>query len=57
MITLRTHEMPSDKETQSFKLINRAYNTVFSPNKLSIGLVVPLENYSNGPRADDEPSC
>lgn len=32
-----------------FEPINRAYNTVFRPNRLSLGLVVPLENYSRGP--------
>lgn len=33
----------------SFQQINNAYNSVFKPNKLSIGLVVPIENYSSGP--------
>ena len=34
---------------QSFSPINRAYNTVFKPQRLSLGLVVPLENYSTSP--------
>lgn len=29
-----------------FDTINRAYNATFTPNKLSLGLVVPLENYA-----------
>lgn len=33
-------------ESQS---INRAYNSVFRPNRLSLGVVVPLENYSASP--------
>lgn len=32
-----------------FASINSAYNTVFRPKQLSIGLVVPLEGYANGP--------
>ncbi|MEM9359872.1 MAG: TIGR03571 family LLM class oxidoreductase, partial [Pseudomonadota bacterium] len=32
-----------------FEPINRAYNTVFRPNRLSIGLVVPLEAYATSP--------
>ncbi|WP_420333430.1 LLM class oxidoreductase [Roseibium sp.] len=31
-----------------FEQINRSYNTVFKPNRLSLGLVVPLENYGMG---------
>ncbi len=34
---------------KSFESINKAYNSVFQPDKLSIGLVVPIENYSLGP--------
>lgn len=34
---------------KTFETINRAYNSVFVPNKLSMGLVVPIENYSFGP--------
>jgi luciferase-type oxidoreductase len=32
-----------------FNPINAAYNTVFRPSRLSLGLVVPLESYSTGP--------
>ena len=32
-----------------FRPINRAYDSVFRPGKLSIGLVVPLERYADGP--------
>lgn len=31
---------------KEFEPINRAYNNVFKPNQLSIGIVVPIENYS-----------
>ena len=33
----------------AFQSINAAYNTVFQPNRLSIGLVVPLEAYMTSP--------
>lgn len=36
-------------EESEFQPINRAYNSVFRPNRLSLGLVVPLENYSTSP--------
>lgn len=32
-----------------FQSINRGYNTVFQPDQLSIGLVVPIENYAHSP--------
>lgn len=32
-----------------FKPINRGYNTVFQPNRLSVGLVAPLENHAYNP--------
>lgn len=32
-----------------FRPLNRAYNTVFRPGRLSVGLVVPLETYAAGP--------
>ncbi|MES9956326.1 MAG: LLM class oxidoreductase [Sedimenticola sp.] len=40
------HEQIDDN---SFQPINRGYNTTFRPGRLSLGLVVPLENYSAGP--------
>jgi len=33
----------------AFEQINQAYNTVFRPDRLSLGLVVPLEAYMTGP--------
>ncbi len=36
-------------DAQDFPAINRAYNAVFQPAKLSVGLVVPLETYATGP--------
>ena len=32
-----------------FQPINRGYNFAFKPNRLSLGLVVPLESYATGP--------
>lgn len=32
-----------------FTPINRGYNATFRPGRLSLGLVVPLENYASGP--------
>ena len=34
---------------QEFEQINKAYNSVFIPNKLSLGIVVPIENYAQTP--------
>lgn len=34
-------------EEQEFETINKAYNKIFKVNHLSIGLVVPIENYTN----------
>ncbi len=33
----------------AFQKINNAYNTVFKPGRLSVGLVVPIEDYPSGP--------
>ncbi|GJL64344.1 MAG: N5,N10-methylene tetrahydromethanopterin reductase [Nitrospirales bacterium] len=32
-----------------FQVINRGYNAVFRPNRLSLGLVVPIETYAKEP--------
>ena len=34
---------------EGFQPINRGYSSVFHPNRLSLGVVVPLETYSKGP--------
>ncbi|MEM9358134.1 MAG: LLM class oxidoreductase [Pseudomonadota bacterium] len=34
-------------EQQSFRVMNRGYNDVFKPNRLSVGLVVPIERYDS----------
>ena len=34
---------------KEFEPINNAYNRVFKANHLSVGIVVPIENYSQGP--------
>jgi len=36
-------------EDIGFQPINRGYNSVFRPNRLSLGLVVPIESYPSGP--------
>jgi luciferase-type oxidoreductase len=36
-------------DNEGFQPINRGYNSVFRPNRLSVGLVIPLENYSQKP--------
>ena len=33
----------------TFQPINRAYNSVFCPNRLSLGLVAPIETYAQSP--------
>lgn len=42
---------PADNSVDSgeFQTINQAYNSTFRPNRLSLGLVVPLESYTSGP--------
>ncbi|GJL56453.1 MAG: hypothetical protein NPIRA02_35850 [Nitrospirales bacterium] len=40
--------MTATFNTTEFQSINRAYNSVFRTNRLSLGLVVPLESYSPG---------
>ncbi|MEL6441681.1 MAG: LLM class oxidoreductase [Cyanobacteria bacterium J06621_8] len=34
---------------KDFELINKGYNSVFQPHQLSIGIVVPIENYASNP--------
>ena len=41
--------MQKEKEILAFQNINRGYNTVFRPNRLTLGLVVPIETYDSGP--------
>ena len=36
-------------EDKEFQSINRGYNSVFRPNRLSLGLVVPIETYAGEP--------
>lgn len=33
----------------TFEPINKAYNNIFKPNELSLGIVVPIENYTKSP--------
>ena len=39
-------------EEKQFMPINQGYNSTFSPNRLSLGLVVPLESYSSRAEPD-----
>jgi len=41
--------MATTTSITTFQSINTAYNTVFKPNRLSIGLVVPIEDYPASP--------
>ena len=41
--------MGNREEVVAFQSINPGYNAVFRPNRLSLGLVVPIENYATGP--------
>lgn len=34
---------------KDFKKINKGFNRVFRPGKLSVGIVIPIENYESGP--------
>jgi luciferase-type oxidoreductase len=38
-----------NESTKAFAPINRGYNQAFQPNRLSVGVIVPLENYASGP--------
>lgn len=41
--------MNNQFDESEFQLINRAFNSTFQRGRLSLGLVVPLENYTAGP--------
>jgi len=41
--------MHEQHHNPTFQSINRGYNSTFRPNRLSLGLVVPLENYATSP--------
>ncbi len=45
---INTVHRTSDDD-QAFPSINWGYDSVFRPNRLSLGLVVPLETYAQGP--------
>ena len=34
---------------KEFELINKGYDNVFQPNQLSVGIIVPIENYASNP--------
>ena len=36
------------EQPAAFQAINLAYNTVFKPARLAVGLVVPIESYAIG---------
>jgi len=41
--------MLTHTDNLTFQSINRGYNSVFRPSRLSLGLVVPIEHYASGP--------
>ena len=41
--------MLSKNPNTGFQRINRGYNSVFRQGRLSLGIVVPIEHYPNGP--------
>ncbi|MBS7663733.1 hypothetical protein I0D00_17545 [Pseudomonas lalucatii] len=41
--------MPGAIDASAFRPINRGYDRVFRPGRLSLGLVLPLERYASGP--------
>lgn len=48
-LTLHSTQMATTTTDAPFQIINKGYNAVFQPGRLSIGLVVPIENYAHGP--------
>ncbi|MEM1430118.1 MAG: LLM class oxidoreductase [Pseudomonadota bacterium] len=46
--------MPDGQNPLGFQTLNRAYNTVFRPDRLSLGLTVPLDAYAVGALPDME---
>ncbi|MGH1484065.1 MAG: LLM class oxidoreductase [Geminicoccales bacterium] len=46
--------MLDDIDNAAFPTINRAYNTVFQPGRLSLGLVLPIDAYEVGAEPDME---
>lgn len=43
------HQQAEARASAAFEPINRAYKAVFRPGRLSLGLVVPIEAYPDGP--------
>lgn len=41
--------MHQSVKIQTFQSINHGYNKVFRPNRLSVGLIIPLESYTTSP--------
>ena len=46
---MEAHRAFTSVESAAFPSINRGYDTIFRPGRLSLGLVVPLESYPAGP--------
>lgn len=44
-----TKQLPPILNQPEFRKLNCAYNGVFKPDQLSVGLVVPIENYASSP--------
>ena len=49
---MENSKTPNEAAITAFPKLNRAYNSVFQPNALSIGLVVPLEAHHHDPIPD-----
>ena len=52
-----TTDQIAPHSTTRFREINRGYNSVFKPGRLSIGLVVPIEGYGNESDSISISSC
>lgn len=47
-----TQAMPDTATPMTFPSLNRAYNTVFRPGELTVGLVIPLDAHQGSPVPD-----
>lgn len=45
----RDHSLPTESPPSAFEPINSGFNSVFKPQRLSLGLAVPIETYTHSP--------
>ena len=45
----RDHSLPTESPPSAFEPINSGFNSVFKPQRLSLGLAVPIESYTHSP--------